>query len=534
MKGFPPGYPRHTAKNRLVSPGLLFWIGFWLAVLAGGCQGGETAEAAPAPSVTPSTVASLTVAASPVGRVTPVATPTVISSPAPSPTPTPKFAYPQAAQRHRITVTYAPLWQRMTVTQHLTWQNTTGERVERLPLLAPMLTQSYVSLQKVQAANRQAYYAWDMERWVLWLTLAPALEPGDTLELELDYVLTLRPLRTEPSDITKPMVQGYTVLQTNAAEWHFIVAAYHAEKGWLLPRPWPFGEFIPYPIADYTVYVNVPPGWQLAHNGRQIPCPEEEPPFDLCFEVLAARQAVFSTSTVYETFSEEAPSRRGIPVRIEAHVFAGDKDLGPVVVEAMRQALVLYENLYGPYHRERLVFVVGDFPFSMEYDGIFFVRRSFFFDEPWGRLTAITVHEVAHQWWYAQVHNDPAVAPWMDEGLCAFSEILYYQRHLPQRMDWWWGSRWEGLQPNDDPIDLPLWTYLNYFDYRRRAYLNTARMWLDVYETLGESAFSQMMHDYVATYRGRIAYPEDLKALLADSLPQATWQTLQQTYFSSP
>ncbi len=451
------------------------------------------------------------------------------TQPVPSPTATP--SPPPVNQVHRLDVEYEPYWQRAAVVQRLQYTNPTGQELQRLPLLAPALTQSFISLQEIRAEERRVWYQWEWETWTLWLTLDPPLAPDETLDLTLRYVLTLRALRKVPEDNTRPMVQGYTQLQTNMAEWHFIVAGYHPQEAWLLPRVWPFGEFIAYPVGDYTVRLKAPEGWTVAHNGEAFPC--EDPAWSVCFRVRAARQAVFSLSTVYAPFERTYTSPWGNTVRLEAYVFQGDRDLGPWVLDVMERAMGLLEPFNGPYHRSRLVFVVGDFPFSMEYDGLFFVRRSFFFDDPELRLTAITVHEVAHQWWYAQVHNDPARGPWMDESLSTYSEVMYYRAFLPQRLDWWWTSYWEGLEPGEGPIDRPLWEYFQYFDYRSLAYLKAAMLWEELHDALGDEGFARLAQAYVRAYRGRIVLPQDLKAFLAERLSPALWEQVRATYFSS-
>lgn len=42
-------------------------------------------------------------------------------------------------------------------------------------------------------------------------------------------------------------------------------------------------------------------------------------------------------------------------------------------------------------------------------------------------LEVLTVHEMAHQWWYNIVHNDPVREPWLDEALAEFSVMIYME-----------------------------------------------------------------------------------------------------------
>jgi hypothetical protein len=68
-----------------------------------------------------------------------------------------------------------------------------------------------------------------------------------------------------------------------------------------------------------------------------------------------------------------------------------------------------------PYPYERLVIVEGDFADGMEFSGLSFVSEAWFRTwrgEPNDWITVITVHEVAHQWWYAMVGSDSAADPY--------------------------------------------------------------------------------------------------------------------------
>ncbi len=510
----------------------LWVLGLFLSLLAA-CGRRARAPMTPNPTLAPPavTIASLPVTVTalpqtPTAGATPTALPTAPTAPSPGPTPAPTIS------AYTLNVRYDALNRRFIVEEAGRYVNTTGHPVDRLPLVAPAFTRAYISISRLTVEGKPASFFWDWDRWVVWVPLDSPLEPEAALNFRIAYVLTLRELRTRPEDNTRPMVLGASPLQTNGVDVFFFVAHYDDHRGWVLPRYWPFGEFITYPAADYTLYLDVPKGWEVAVSGVPVPCPEGTEGLDACYRLAAGRGIAFSTSTVYRVFTKEVPSRQGRPVRLEAYLFAGDADLGPYVLEVMENALRLFEDWFGPYHRERLVFVVGDFPFSLEYDGLFFVRRSFFFDEPQYRLTALTAHEVAHQWWYAQVGNDPALAPWMDESLASYAEALYYRTYLPEYETWWWdGGYWEGLKPAAGPIDRPLWEYRDYFKYRAAAYLKGAYFWREVHETLGDEGFRQLLHAYVGRYRGRVAPPDGLFTLLMEALGEEAWSRLRTKYF---
>ncbi len=42
-------------------------------------------------------------------------------------------------------------------------------------------------------------------------------------------------------------------------------------------------------------------------------------------------------------------------------------------------------------------------------------------------LEPLAAHEMAHQWWYNIVHNDPVNEPWLDEALAEYSMKIYME-----------------------------------------------------------------------------------------------------------
>ena len=62
----------------------------------------------------------------------------------------------------------------------------------------------------------------------------------------------------------------------------------------------------------------------------------------------------------------------------------------------------------------------------MEYPQVFLLGVQLY-DRYRDQLEIRAVHEVAHQWWYQLVHNDPVNEPWVDEGLAEYSSRIYYE-----------------------------------------------------------------------------------------------------------
>ncbi|NPA30608.1 MAG: M1 family metallopeptidase [Chloroflexi bacterium] len=456
---------------------------------------------------------------------------TATLAPSPSPTrpltPTATRIPPDRAvsTRHRLQATYDQAAQWLGVEHTLTYTNPTAETLTELPLVVPPWYYFALTWDRLRV-DGQPVAVDDLPakpgHLLLSIPLPQPLPPGGTVTLDMAYHIWLPRLRVTGGETNRPMVFGYSERQTNLVDWYPFVPAYLEGEGWLVRRAWPYGEFLTRPRADYEVIWRGPETWTPASNLDPSPCPPEAAPEARCFTLTAARDAVLSVSPYYVRLSREVVQPDGGAVTLEAFVFAGHRGPGEVALEHAAQALQDYAAAFGPYHRPRLTLIEGDFPFSMEYDGLFFVRASHFDLTPEKFLTAITVHEVAHQWWYAQVANDQALHPWLDEALATHCEAWYYRRRLPAWADWWETGRWEGLEPAGF-IDGSIYEYGGFFAYRRAVYHNGERFWAAVHAHLGDEDWAALLHAYRDANFGGIARPEDLAARIAAAWPTAPW-----------
>ena len=164
--------------------------------------------------------------------------------------------------------------------------------------------------------------------------------------------------------------------------------------------------------------------------------------------------------------------------------------------------------------------VQADFNHGMEYEGLYFQSRGFF-DTYNGSeqsyLVTIAAHETAHQWWYGQVANDQALEPWLDEALCTFSELIYYEKLYPDSVDWWWTTRVNYYEPSG-VINRSIYDYSEYTDqylaYRNATYLQGAKFLDDLRKVMGDETFFVFLREYAGQYKNQITTGEDFFSLL--------------------
>jgi len=229
------------------------------------------------------------------------------------------------------------------------------------------------------------------------------------------------------------------------------------------------------------------------------------------YELESARTFVFSASENYIVSSSTIDG-----IEVYSYSFPHDRTGGEAALQYASEALKLYNELFVPYPHTRVSIVEADFPDGMEYSGMFFLGGDYYniYDStPRGYLTAIAVHETAHQWWYEQVGNDQALEPWLDEALCTYSERLYYEHIYPELLDNWWAFRVNYYDPVGW-VNGSIYDYSSFRPYRDAVYLRGVHFLEELRSMIGDKAFFDFLRDYAKHFIGQQVTHSDFFALL--------------------
>ena len=334
--------------------------------------------------------------------------------------------------------------------------------------------------------------------------------PGETLTLSILYGLDL-PIQNAREGYG-PSPFGYTALQTNLVDWYPMVPPYNENLGWVIHTPWIFGEYLVYPVANFEVSLEIVNSPNLFVAASSEPM---ESGSIRSYSLDQARNFVFSISSEYLVMEDEVNG-----TKVFGYVFPPYKIPGEAAFETTKQALALFNDLFGPYQQESITMVQADFNHGMEYEGLYFLSKAFF-DLYAGSvesyLVTIAAHETAHQWWYGQVANDQALEPWLDEAFCTFSELLFFERLFPESVDWWWAVRVNHYQPSG-AINRSIYGFREYTDqylaYRDATYLQGAKFLNKIRSLMGDEIFIDFVQDYAEEKRDQIATGEDFFSIL--------------------
>lgn len=349
----------------------------------------------------------------------------------------------------------------------------------------------------------------------------PSNEP---LQVLLRYDILL-PVIPPPSEMYKPQPYGYTERQLNLVDWYAFVPPLDDQHQWIVHAPPVFGESLVYPAADFNV--------QLEITGNPVPLVvaasseayRTENRYQ--FTLRQARTFAVSVSPDYEVLETEAAG-----IKIKAYAFPNSHVANQAVLGYAAQAAALYTELFGPLSYEQVSIVQADFLDGMEFDGLYFVSKGFYdlYDGTVnGYLSLITVHEMAHQWWFGMVGSDQAREPWLDEGLATFAELQFLENYFSDQVDWWWAYRVNFYQPVGY-IDLAIYDYPSYIAYRNATYLRSAQFLFKLREQVGVEVYTAGMQRYLQQERGKIANAETFLAMFSDA-PGYPFNELRAEYF---
>lgn len=413
---------------------------------------------------------------------------------------------------------------RVRAQQVITYSNHTGQALDHLAFDVLAARQPGVFALAGGSVQGDPGARIELEGAALKASLSQALPPGQAAVVSISFTLNLPAIPAAADSNTGSL--GWTSRQLNLGDWFPAVSAFR--DGWAAERnpPHVVGET----TAPEAVDIRLDLGLAHAPEGVQVlaSAPGERVGERWRFFLPATRS--FAASLVKGWQIDRAKTDAGvevISVYMPEHASAGRAAL-----QATTKALQVYGARYGPYRYNQLTVVEADFEDGMEYSGLYFLGKDYYapYDgTPRNYLTAIAVHETAHQWWYGDVGNDQAREPWLDEALCIYSELIYYQEAYPGLDAWWWDFRVQRFHPAGW-VNASVYEFDSFRPYVNAVYLRGALFLGDLRAGMGDEAFFDMLHHYRAAEMGRVTTAADFWSAL-QPYPVPHLSDLRRRYF---
>jgi aminopeptidase N len=352
---------------------------------------------------------------------------------------------------------------------------------------------------------------------ILMVTLPAPLSPAQSIEIALEF--QGQAAQTTPAGFATPNEYG---LLTKSEEVLTLTAFYpilapYTEEGWAIDPVSPIGDPVFAEIARYDVSVVVEPDVAVipTPDGSAID-PDGRTRWTFARDGLRDFPLVLSRG---ERAVQQAEAS-GIAVRAW---FSPRHDAAATAALARGTAAVdLYSALFGPLPYPTIDIVEAPLQQAagVECSGLFLVAAAnaanptdLFFD-------IIVAHEMAHQWFYAAVGNDPIESPWLDEALATFVSNVFLsvtQSEATARAERdAWSARYNQVRQAHPELSVtsPVYNFPDVNTYSAYVYSGGALDLELLRRQIGDDAFFAALADYYSSCRLRIAVADDLLASL--------------------
>ncbi len=229
-----------------------------------------------------------------------------------------------------------------------------------------------------------------------------------------------------------------------------------------------------------------------------------------------SREFLLHMSPAFSSASEEAYG-----TRVTSYWLPGEDAAGRAALRHAVASLRAFSDFYGPYPARDMRVAPAPLGFrGMEYPQVMLLGVDLY-DRMRTNLEFLVAHEMAHQWWYQIVHNDPIEAPWLDEGIAEYSVKLYMEQLSgAARADLLQYQRWEipldtlKSRGSEVQVNGAVESFANGNQYETIVYGKGALFYDQLRAELGDRPFLRFLRTYLAGHRyGEVQDADFLAAL---------------------
>jgi len=343
---------------------------------------------------------------------------------------------------------------------------------------------------------------------VVGVPLPVALLPDQQITLAFDYETIVYFGRTR-------LYHQYSYLETELALASALpLLSVYEDTGWWRETIHAYGDAVHSESAFFDVTITAPAYLKLITSGTETGSQTNGEWITHTYHAPLMRDFAIMASSQYQTLSGTYQD-----IAIEVHYLPGGESTAPLVLQYTQDSLAAFSTQFGYYpYTELDVVETWTAAGGIEYPGLIVISDDLW--TPTARfLEWVTVHEVAHQWWYSMVGSDQTRHPWLDEALTEYS-ISIYQEYLngaagyAETVDTYirWSQGYEqALQSiGDAPSAFP-----DESAYGAIVYRQGALFFHQLRQQLGDVLFFQALQSYLDQYRYGVATPDDLQTIFS-------------------
>jgi aminopeptidase N len=422
------------------------------------------------------------------------------------------FDHMDKAPRYYLTVTMTPTGELLMGTAEIDVTNYSPDPWRYLIFrLYPALQQygGEMVIQSVAVNNQPTNFIYAAENTAVRINLAKTMEPDDQVRVRFNYRLAI-PQWSDSTGVYA--LYGRSQQMTTLPLFYPALAVYQPDPAlgsgtWWQDIGTVRGDAAFNVASLFVVTATLPSAQVPVASGTLVDSTQVDQERTRYVWVTGpSREFLLHMSPLFVSASAEAYG-----TRITSHWLPGQEAAGRNALHYAVSALRIYSDYFGKYPARDMSVAVA----PLSYRGMEYPQVSLLGTEVYTRfqkdMEILVAHEVAHQWWYQLVHNDPVNMPWVDEALAEYSVKIYDERlHgardaaiLEQRR---WQTPFDLLV--EDGEDSQLNRAVESFDdgqqYETVVYGKGALFYSKLRELLGDRRFQRFLRDYLSDYRYQI------------------------------
>lgn len=261
-------------------------------------------------------------------------------------------------------------------------------------------------IQEVKMGGEAVKYI--LEKDILKLELKDVFRNEATTNVEVSYTFSVPDKGLQYS---KEGVDLYL------AQWYPMLATFN-EDGWNIQPPFSGHTTHFTTHSNFEVNYDIPPEYVLLSSADSDPSAGTK----------SGKITMTNVKELYLALMKKPHSKEKQINDTKIRVFADDagQALIDIAMETASESFAFFEEKIGDYPYKELDIVI-DGGVSGENPGVITVSRHEINDIRFKKeyFKHTIVNQIAHQWFYGVVNNEPYTENWLDEGLAEFSTYLY-------------------------------------------------------------------------------------------------------------
>lgn len=264
---------------------------------------------------------------------------------------------------------------------------------------------AYASIEITSIEINQEDIDYSLTKDTLSIPLKENVEPNQTVIADISYSFTLP---EEGLRFTKNEDNYYL------AQWYPMVPTYKNGSGWNKKDYNFIGETYHTTFSDFQITYNFPSNLTIVSSSPN----DAFPSANKGTLTVENEKEVFIALLNNPLMSEATFGETNI------RVFGWEENRNEEILSTALSAIEYFSDFIGPYPDEQLDIIMHEI--GMEYPGIVTAGSYYGMDNLiLDAQKEIVIHEIAHQWFYRVVSNDPFHDSWLDEGLTELAAFLF-------------------------------------------------------------------------------------------------------------